>query len=247
MNIGGQWRRFAVGFDPHGINQDKPTNEAFFKFLAQWKPHYRIAGGDIWDFKQLRKKSDAYERRDSMAQDVAEGQEWLTRLRPTHFLRGNHDERLWDFAEQQEGIVADYAKLGIKRIETLVSKLRCRMYPYNKRDGVMHLGSLKIIHGYLTGVTAARRTAQIYGSVVMGHGHGIQAQTIEGIETRAGFMAGCLCKLELGYNRAQAGTLNWEHGWGLGVTNEKTGSFQYWQARRIDGVWIVPGELGIIE
>ncbi len=87
----------------------------------------------------------------------------------------------------------------------------------------------------------------IYGSVVMGHGHGVQQATIEGVEQRAGFMAGCLCKLELGYNRAQAGTLAWEHGFGYGISNEKTGSFHYWQARRIDGAWVLPSDLVCIE
>ncbi len=240
MAIGGQWKRWVAGYDVHGIEQDADTNKAFFRFVKSWKPDYRICGGDLWDFKQLRKKADAYERRDSMAQDVAMGQQWLEDFRPTHFLRGNHDERLWDLAEQSEGIVADYAKLGVQRLEKSVAKLRCQMFPYNKRQGVLKLGSLKFIHGYLTGITAARRTAMVYGSVVMGHGHGIQAATIEGVEPRAGFMCGCLCKLELGYNRAQAGTLAWEHGWAFGVTNERTGSFLYWQARRTDGVWIVP-------
>lgn len=240
MNIGGQWKRFVAGFDPHGINQDRATNRSFFKFVEHWKPYYRIAGGDVWDYKQLRKKADPHDKRDSMAQDVAEGQEWLEGLQATHFLRGNHDERLWDLATQSEGIVADYAKLGVKRIEELMTSMKCQMLPYNKRDGVLKIGSLKFIHGYITGVTAARRTAMIYGSVVMGHGHSIQSATIEGTEPRAGFMAGCLCKLELEYNRAQPGTLNWEHGWAYGIINEKTGSYQLWQARRIDNQWILP-------
>jgi hypothetical protein len=243
LNIGGHWKRWVAGYDIHGINQDRSTNRAFFRFVEQWKPHYRICGGDVWDFKQLRKKADAYEKRDSMAQDVAEGQLWLTTFAPTAFLRGNHDERLWDLANESEGIVADYAKLGVKRLEELVASLGCRMFPYNKREGVLHLGSLKFIHGYYTGVTAARRTAFVYGSVVMGHGHGIQSATIEGIEPRAGFMCGCLCKVELQYNRAQPGTLSWENGWCFGVVNERTGSFQYWQARKIDGKWIVPTTL----
>ncbi len=247
MNIHGDWKRWAAGYDVHGINQDTDTNRAFFKFIKQWKPHYRIAGGDMWDFKQLRKKADAYEKRESMAIDVAEGQQWMETFQPTHFLRGNHDERLWDLAEQSEGIVADYAKLGTNRLEKVVAKLKCRMYPYDKRLGVLHLGSLKFIHGYISGVTAARRTAMIYGSVVMGHGHGIQSATIEGLEPRAGFMCGCLCKTDLGYNRAQAGTLAWENGWPFGVVNERTGSFIYWQARRVDGHWIVPSSLEIIE
>lgn len=246
-NIGGEWKRWVGGYDVHGLEQDAPTNKSFFKFVKNYNPHYRIAGGDIWDFKQLRKKADAYEKRDSMAQDVAMGQEWLEEFRPTQFLRGNHDERLWDLAMQSEGIVADYAKLGVKRLESLVHKLHCRMFPYDKRKGVFKLGSLKFIHGYLLGITAARRTAMIYGSVVMGHGHGIQSATVEGLEPRAGFMCGCLCKTDFSYNRALAGTLAHENGWCFGVVNERTGSFQYWQARRIDGCWIVPSSLERIE
>lgn len=242
-NLGGEWKRFVAGFDIHGAEQDVSVNKAFFQFVENWKPHYRICGGDVFDFRQLRKKADAYEKRDSMAKDVAMGQQWLQDFRPTHFLRGNHDERLWDLAEQSEGIVADYAKLGVQRLEKLVASLRTQMFPYNKRTGVLKLGSLKFIHGYLTGITAARRTAMIYGSVVMGHGHSIQSATIEGTEPRAGFMAGCLCKTELGYNRAQAGTLSWESGFCFGVINERTGSYQYWQARKIDDCWIVPASL----
>ena len=87
----------------------------------------------------------------------------------------------------------------------------------------------------------------IYGNVVMGHGHQIQSATVEAVHPRVGFMAGCLCQLELDYNRAQAGTLSWEGGWAFGITNEKTGSYQYWQARKIDGAWIVPTTLERIE
>lgn len=238
--MNGNWKRWVAGYDIHGVNQDRATNESFFRFVEAFKPHYRICGGDCWDFKQIRKKADPHERRDSMAQDVSEGKEWLKRFKPTIFLRGNHDERLWDLANQSEGIVADYAKLCVKQLEELITKLHCRMLAYNKREGVYEMGALRFIHGYITGITAARRTAMIYGNVVMGHGHGIQSATVEAIEPRSGFMCGCLCKVELEYNRAQAGTLSWENGWCYGVTNEKTGSFQYWQARRIDDKWILP-------
>lgn len=234
------WQRFVIGFDPHGIQQDEKANKAFFKFVAHWKPEIRVAGGDIFDFSQLRKGADSHEKRDSMSADVSAGLVWLRTLRATHYLRGNHCERLWDLAAQGEGIVADYAHEGVGKLEAEVRKLRCQMYPYNKREGVMKLGSLKVIHGYSSGLYAARTTAQVYGSVTMGHGHGIQMQPIAGLEQRTGFMGGCLCKKELGYNRAQMGTLMWEHGWQYGVVNHKTGNFQLWQARELDGQWLLP-------
>ena len=240
MNVMRTWTKWIAGFDPHGVYQDKASNDAFFKFLDLWKPAIRIAGGDIWDFKQLRKKADAYEKRESMAVDVQAGKEWLERLQPTHYLRGNHCERLWDLAQQSEGIVADYAKLIVNNLEELVTKMRCQMFPYNKREGVMRLGDLKVIHGYRAGITAARMSAKTYGSVLMGHGHQIQQAAIEGLDQRTGFMGGCLCKLELEYNRAQEGSLTWEHGFPYGVVDLDSGLFQLWQARELDGKWLLP-------
>jgi len=237
------WKKFVAAFDPHGDNQDPEANTAFFKFVKSYKPEIRVAGGDVFDFRQLRKGADAHERKDSMKADVQAGKQWLTQLNPTHYLRGNHCERLWDLAEQAEGVVADYAREGVADIEELCKKLGTEMFPYNKRHGILRLGHLKIIHGFLCGVTAARRTAQIYGSVLMGHGHGIQHTTIEGLEPRMGRMCGCLCKLEMGYNRAAPGTLAWEHGWAYGVVNQKTGLYQVWQAQKIGNDWLLPSKI----
>lgn len=235
-----KWTRWVAGFDPHGVYQDPEANRSFFKFIEHWNPEIRIAGGDIWDFKQLRKKSDAHERRESMAIDVAEGKLWLEQLRPTHFLRGNHDERLWDLANESEGVVQDYAKLIVRDLEASIKLMRCRMYPYNKRDGVMKLGSLKIIHGFRCGISAARMSAKTYGSVLMGHIHQVQCATIEGLEQRTGFASGCLAQLDMVYNRAQEGALTHEHGWAYGVVDLKSGAFQVWLARKVGGVWLLP-------
>jgi hypothetical protein len=165
---------------------------------------------------------------------------FLNRLRPAYYLRGNHCQRLWDLAMEDRGVISDFAFKGTQEVEAAMNKIECKMFPYDKRKGVLRLGHLKIIHGYLAGITAARRTAQVYGSVIMGHGHAIQQASIEGLEQRTGIMCGCLCKLNMSYTRASVGTLNWEHGWAYGIINEKTGSYNLWQARRIDHKWILP-------
>jgi hypothetical protein len=239
-NITRKWTPWVAGFDPHGIYQDKDANRAFFKFIEHWQPEIRIAGGDIWDFKQLRKKSDAHERRDSMARDVAEGKAWLLKLQATHFLRGNHDERLWDLANQSEGVVQDYAKLIVKDLEETVRDLGCRMYPYNTREGVMRLGSLKVIHGFRAGISAARMSAKTYGSVMMGHIHQFQCSTIEGLEQRTGFAIPCLAQVAMEYNRHQEGALTHENGWSYGVVDLKSGAYQVWVARKFAGQWLLP-------
>lgn len=240
MNVTRKWTPWVAGFDPHGAYQDKEANRAFFKFIEHWKPEIRIAGGDIWDFKQLRKKSDAHERRESMAVDVAEGKAWLEQLQATHFLQGNHDIRLWDLAQQSEGIVQDYAKLIVRDLEDLMQTMRCRMYPYNKRLGIMHLGSLKVFHGFRVSMSAARMSAKTYGSCMFGHVHQFQCATIEGLEQRTGYSIPCLAQVDMDYNRHQEGALTHENGWSYGVVDLTSGAFQVWVARKFDNQWLLP-------
>jgi len=233
------WKRFVVGFDVHGDKQDLKANEAFFKFCKHWKPDIRVAGGDIWDFRPLRKKASEEERREGMAVDYRAGVDWFARFKPTHYLRGNHCERLFDLALEDRGIISEYAIQGVNEIEELCKRLRCSMYPYHKREGIVRIGNLKVIHGFLSGVTAARRTALAYGSVLMGHGHGIQHVSIEGIDNRVGRMCGCLCQLDMDYNRANVSSLVHRHGWPYGVVHD-SGKYQIWQAEDVGGRWMLP-------
>jgi hypothetical protein len=230
-----------VVFDNHGIRADKLAVEKMFEFKEKhWKPHITIHGGDNFDFAPLRKKASEEERRESMIDDFNAGVNFLKRYEPKYFLLGNHDMRLWDLAKEDRGVISDYAYQASREIEAELSKMKCKFFPYNKREGVLRLGHLKIIHGYLAGVTAARRTAQIYGSTLMGHGHAIQQASIEGLSQRTGMMCGCLCQLNMDYVRASVGSLIWEHGFAFGLINEKTGNYHVFQARKIDGHWIIP-------
>ncbi len=246
FSITRKWHKWVAGFDPHGCYQDDEANRAFFKFIDIWKPEIRIAGGDHCDFKQLRKKADPYEKRESMAIDLAAGKQWLERLRPNVALLGNHDARLWDLAIHAEGIVADYAKLIVNDLEKMFSKMNCMVLPYDKRKGVYRLGSLKVIHGYRCGINAARMSAKTYGSVMMGHVHQFQCATIEGLEQRTGYAVPCLAQLDMEYNRAQEGALTHEHGWAYGVVDLRSGFFQVWIARKFSDHWLLPTGLEIL-
>ena len=62
---------WAAAFDVHGDQQDKSAVRAFFNFVAEFKPKRRYLGGDVWDFRPLRKKADAEERR------IETGMAWL--------------------------------------------------------------------------------------------------------------------------------------------------------------------------
>jgi hypothetical protein len=236
-SIIGNWRRFVFAADNHGDKCDREAVKAFHKFCSTWKPQIRVHGGDNFDFRPLRKKADKEERRESMIADFEEGKQFLETYRPEVLIAGNHDWRLWDLAGMNNGILSDYAQKCVNEIEALGRRIGFRILPYDKRLGVYRIGSLKCIHGFLCGITAARRTALAYGSVIMGHGHAIDHQTIEGIEPRMGRMVGCLAQLDMDYNRAQISALRHAHGWLAGVVNEKSGEYHCQQIQRIGKQW----------
>src|SRR5579859_7435990 len=215
MILKNNYKKFVAGFDIHGDKQDPTANKAFFKFCELWKPDIRVCGGDLYDFRPLRKKASEDDRRESLQADFDAGTDWLKKFQPNYFLLGNHDTRLWDVAETANGVVADYANQGIKEILDVGTKRKVEVLPYDRKTGELIIGHLKILHG-------------------------IQHVSIEGLENRIGRMCGCLCQLDMDYVRANMGSLVWRHGWAYGVINIKTGDYQVWQAEQVNGNWILP-------
>lgn len=236
-----KYKRWVAVFDNHGDQIDAAAERTFFEFLSFWKPEIRVHGGDCFDFRYLRKGASPDEQREEVKADYECAMDFLQRLQPTHFLRGNHDERLWDLLKCDDGKVRDYAQRVIQEILHGLGK-GCQVLPYNKRSGVLELGKLQVVHGYSLGVNAARIAAQAYGSVIMGHTHTIDHQTVPGLDIRMGRTCGCLCKLEMDYNRSHIGALRQAHGWAYGILTDE-GYYQLFQAQRIGGSWFFPSEV----
>lgn len=196
-------------------------------------------GGDLFDFAALRKKASEEERRQTIRKDFEAGREWLAQFQPSYFLKGNHDERLWKLAAEDKGPISDYGKQLVEWVEADCRKYRAPILPYDKRKGILEIGHLKCLHGFATGVYAARMHALVYGSCIFGHGHGIQMASIAGLEDRTARMAGCLCKLDMEYAETSMGALMWRHGWVYGVVDDKTGNYEAVQAQEIDGKFVV--------
>ncbi len=49
--------RWVAAFDSHGDCVDKPSLEAFRAFCDDFRPTVRIAGGDHFDFRWLRRSA----------------------------------------------------------------------------------------------------------------------------------------------------------------------------------------------
>jgi hypothetical protein len=240
------WDRFTFGTDLHGDRQDDDAVRAFYEFDKIWKPSIRIFGGDLIDLRALRKGASQEERCESMRADIDSGRHFLSHWKPNFWLRGNHDERLWETASTaRDGLVADYAQRGCSEFETLCARLKTKILPYHKRDGVLRIGHLKLLHGFHCGVYAARQTALIYGSCLFGHIHCIDEHAIAGLERRVARAVGALCQLDMEYNSRQPNTLRQAHGWAYGIIS-KTGEYYAWQAEKIGGIWIVPTETKMI-
>lgn len=233
------WQKFLAGFDYHGDKHDPEVETRFLEFDAAWKPTVRIFGGDLWDFRPIRRKASEDEKRDSMTADYDAGMEFLDEWQPNVFLRGNHDERLWDAKENGTGPLQDLAGKWIDEIDEKLKKMRCLMLPWDKRKGVYLYGHLRVIHGFFAGLYATKQHASVYGSVLHGHTHAIDEAAVPGLEKRVGRACGCLCQLDYEYNRGQPNSLRHAHGWAYGVVNLRTGDYIVWQAEDINGHWIV--------
>lgn len=234
-----RYQRWAACFDNHGDRQDDKAVKAFKEFCGWFKPEIRIHGGDCWDFRCLRKGANDEEKREGFKGDLDHGLDFVGWYKPTKFLRGNHDERLWDLVKCDDGKIQQYSRVLIDQIEDALKGVE--IFPYNKRNGVLRLGHLKMVHGYHSGITAAKLAATIYGSVIMGHVHAIDQYSIPGLERRVGRTVGCMCLLEQDYNRAQANTLRQAHGWAYGMLYPN-GDYICWQAEQVNGRWVLPSE-----
>ena len=233
-------RKFVIAFDNHGDMIDPNAMSIFFRFVEDFKPDVRIHGGDCFDFRPLRNKASADEQREGWRNDVEMGLDFLRRFNPSVWCRGNHDERLWDVLSGEDKAKAD-AWHGVYR-EIEEATPHCMVLPYHKRNGVYALGDLNVLHGYHSGMYAARSAASVYGNCVMGHVHTNDYYSAAALSPRAGRACGGLVRLDMDYNRGQANTLRQGHGWAYGIYHAD-GSTTVWQAMSLNGAWYLPSEM----
>jgi predicted phosphodiesterase len=238
--------KFIVVSDSHGDMLDERVAAAFFRFLKDWSPSIRVHAGDCWDLRNLRKGASDDEKAASLEDDWRMGFEFLNRLftggKRNYFLRGNHDERLWRCSESAKGLLRDYAHDGIKRVEAAMKRHGATMLPYDSRLGVLKLGRLSVVHGYHTGLSASRMHALVYGNVLYGHTHTIEASPIPRLEPVEGRGIGCLCRQDMDYVAGSTGKLRWGQGWAYG-TIFPDGTYEVFQAREIGGYFRCPAEI----
>jgi hypothetical protein len=226
---------------------DPGCASAICEFIRDWRPEIRIHSGDLFDFRNLRKGATDDEKAASLVDDWEAGSEFARQFfdggKENHLLRGNHDERLWDFTRSATGLLRDYAADGVKRVEGLVRKCRAKMLPYDSRLGVLDVGHVRVIHGYRSGIGAATAHARIYRGCFYGHTHDMSVAPVENLEGPAEARGiGCLCKIDMDYNSRQTNKLRHQQGWVYGLLFED-GTYQAFQAKRINGRFACANEI----
>lgn len=239
--------RFIVVSDSHGDMQDDRSVAGMLDFIKDFKPELRIHAGDLYDFRNLRRGASDEEKASSLEDDWLAGTDLLSRVmaggKENYFLRGNHDERLWNFRDSASGLLRDYASDGVKRVESLCRKLKTKMLPYDSRLGVLRIGHMTVVHGYACGIGAAARHARVYGNCFYGHTHEMSVAPVENISGPAEARGiGCLCKIDMAYNSMQMNKLRHQQGWVYGLLFPD-GTYQAFQAKNIDGNFHVASQI----
>jgi metallophosphoesterase superfamily enzyme len=231
----------AVG-DNHGDMIDVDVAQQFYKFLRWFSKGNDdieiVHVGDNFDFRSIRRGAGRKEEDESLVADVKAGKEFISRVKPTIFLNGNHDDRLDQIIEgSTNGMLRDYC-IDLKQdIYNHLKKNGCKkIYDYHAEDGVHRLGKVAFVHGYTCGVRAVEEHAIHYaepeGAVIMGHLHSIQQINARKHRGAVGFSGGCLCqKKAMSYAKNRLATSKWGSGWTYGFTQGK--DWKVWQAHRV--------------
>lgn len=236
----------AMG-DNHGDLACEDTLDAIMEFVARVKPKYRVHLGDNWDFRWARRGVDktSREAREGLEEDLEAGIRWIERYKPTHFLFGNHDDRIRQIISSTDSIKdkEDMQDLLDKMMRTL-RRVGCKVIkPYNVKTGFIKIGPITFIHGFSHGMSALLKDARIYGTpgggFCMGHLHRLEQLNIESHAGGAAWLCGWAGRQEdTEYAFRMTGALRWQNGFMYFVCdgNDYIGK----QAHRFGGGWYFP-------
>ena len=227
------YKRFVIVADNHGDKIDKIASAALFDFISDFKPTIRIHLGDNWNFDSLRKGASDEEKAMSLDRDFTAGEDFLdryfSRADKKVLLLGNHDQRLYDLANNNLGIVRDYANDKVSKLNKIFRSHKAKVLPYDSRLGVFPLGDLNCLHGYYAGKGAATKHAMVYGNCAYGHTHNVECASVEDINgPRVAHGIGSLCQIDMPYNSRMPNKLRQSNGWLAGYlyADGTTSTFQ---------------------
>lgn len=240
-------KRFIAGADNHGILACEESVKKFLKFADDWKPHYRIHLGDLWDFSPLRRGAGQEEKAQGISEDYEAGIRFLDAYKPNYLTLGNHDDRIWQHTVScSDGILRERCQQLAEASEQEFRKRKIKWVPY-KVNQYLRLpeGGPKLIHGFRSTISPAKAHFDHWGECLHGHCHTDNMHTARHIEGGKAFSVACLADLsQLTYSDRQPAKLGHRNGWIYGTINIKTGTWNAWPVIKESGIWTSPlGEL----
>lgn len=235
-------KRFLYAPDVHGQEVDQSAWRVVLDFAADFKPHRRILGGDVFEFAPFREGASEFEKSQEVQPDVEHGLNIINQFRATDWCLGNHDVRPWkmrDTAKTPE--MRAYAGEVVRQMERTAERLKVRTYGY-RVDLFCQIGPrLRAIHGFTNCISSARKTALSVGNCLAGHTHAIEHATVEHVDGAQCWITGCLRKIFAGFNERRFSTLRHRHGFAFGYYDETGPGFTVYQAQKQeDGKWVIP-------
>jgi hypothetical protein len=107
-----KYQTFMCVGDNHGDKGDQVAFDGMREFIKDFRPKHRIHLGDCFDFRSIRRgvSTSDNESHESLREDVECGMEFISAMKPTAFLYGNHEDRLHQMMfGSNNGVVRDYA------------------------------------------------------------------------------------------------------------------------------------------
>lgn len=241
--------KFIFASDSHGDMADPEALAALYEFTKDFKPDIRVAGGDHYDFRSLRKGvgSDK-EGAESLTEDIEAGEDFFAKWKPTVYLWGNHEYRLEAMQGHGQALVRDYCTDLKDRINRTARQCGAKVIlPYHADKGVYRLGPVAMVHGYAHGANATvvqgLHYAPFSGALIHGHTHNLASIALTKHGGGNAFSAGCLCrKDEMDYASHRLATSRWGSGFVAGFVT-KGGDYKAWLVHKMGGVWIWQTEL----
>jgi hypothetical protein len=237
------FKRFIFGTDNHGELISSEAEKKFLAFCDDWKPHYKIHGGDLWDFGCLRRGASQEDKACGISEDYSRGMEFLEKYRPNYLCLGNHDDRIWMNTEKcQDGILRERCKELALSSERRFKQMKIDWIPYHvSRFLRMPEGGPALLHGFRSSLHPAKAHHDNWGASISGHVHTDDHYTARHILGSQSFSVPCLADLDkLTYADRTPAKLGWRMGWLYGYINTKTGDWNAWNVKKENGHWLSP-------
>ncbi len=237
MPIIAPYKKFWVGFDRHAPESDPEIDKIVTEFLGDFKPTIRIAGGDWMTIDQVSNFEN--EGTTHLADEFEMTREILERWKITHYLEGNHEERL-----RRVGTKLDSRLRSLCDVQTNLhlKELGIKFLPWHPIKGVLEIGKLKILHGFYANEYVAAKTARTYGTCVFGHAHRFQTFWPKAaFNNHVGYSIGMLGRLDQTYTESRP-PMGWAQGFAFGYIH-RSGWFDLYQARIVGDRIAIEGKV----